>query len=393
MPSATTAAVIVAAGSGLRVGGEVPKQYQTLAGRSVLARSVMAFQEHPGISHIQVVIGEDHTSLYEAAVDGLQLPSPVMGGATRQASVKAGLEVVSAVNPDYVLIHDAARPFVSQEIISHVIANLDRHDGALPALPLIDTIKKANGSIIEKTLDRTALWAAQTPQGFHFDKILKAHHDAGQETHQDFTDDASIAEWAGLKVALVTGSPDNRKLTTADDMTTAEQALSLNTFAQLADVRVGHGYDVHAFEDGDHVVLCGVKVPHDASLKGHSDADVAMHALTDAILGALGAGDIGAHFPPSDAQWKAASSAIFLRKAGELVGERGGLIAHCDITVICERPKLRPYIDEMRRSLADILAMSVDRVSVKATTSEQLGFTGRREGIAACATATVRLPF
>ncbi|NNE23915.1 MAG: bifunctional 2-C-methyl-D-erythritol 4-phosphate cytidylyltransferase/2-C-methyl-D-erythritol 2,4-cyclodiphosphate synthase [Rhizobiales bacterium] len=388
MSGPTTAAVIVAAGAGLRVGGELPKQYQMLAGQSVLARSIKAFADHPGIAHVQVVIGADHSQLYDAATNGLDLPAAVIGGETRQASVKAGLEALASLAPDYVLIHDAARPFVSPDIISHVIANLDRHDGALPALPLVDTIKRANGSVITETVDRKALYAAQTPQGFHYGKICGAHDAASNDSDAEFTDDASIAEWAGLSVVLVAGAAQNRKLTTADDMTQAEQMLT-NT---LPDIRVGHGYDVHAFEAGDHVILCGVKIPHDAKLKGHSDADVAMHTLTDAILGAISEGDIGAHFPPSDDQWKAADSAIFLREAARLVAERGGLIAHCDLTIICEAPKLRPHVDAMRQSLADILGLPAGRVSVKATTSEKLGFTGRREGIAATATATVRLP-
>lgn len=389
MTGPTTAVVIVAAGAGLRLGGELPKQYQMLAGESVLARAVKAFVDHPGIAHVQVVIGSDHSQLYETAISGLDLPEPVIGGETRQASVKAGLEALAPLDPDYVLIHDAARPFVSPEIISHVIANLDRHDGALPALPLVDTIKRANGSLITETVDRKTLYAAQTPQGFHFGKICAAHDATNAETGTEFTDDASIAEWAGLSVVLVAGAARNRKLTTADDMTQAEQSLT----AHLQDIRVGHGYDVHAFEEGDHVILCGVKIPHDAKLKGHSDADVAMHTLTDAILGAISEGDIGAHFPPSDDQWKAADSAIFLREAVRLVATRGGVISHCDVTVICEAPKLRPHVDAMRQSLADNLGLPVGRVSIKATTSEKLGFTGRQEGIAATATATVRLPF
>ncbi len=393
MSSANTAVVIVAAGAGLRVGGEVPKQYQMLDGMSVLARSVSAFADHPGISQVQVVISAGHRAHYDAAAADLDLPPPVQGGETRQQSVKAGLEALAPLKPDYVLIHDAARPFICGEVISHVIAHLDRHDGAIPALPVVDTVKRSNGSIIKETVDRTALWTAQTPQGFHFDKILSAHQSASDHSDISFTDDASIAEWAGLEVVLVQGSRANQKLTTADDMTDAATAIALHKLAANGDVRVGHGYDVHAFADGDHVILCGVKIPHIAKLKGHSDADVAMHALTDAILGALSDGDIGAHFPPSDPQWKAADSAIFLREAANMVRTRQGMISHCDVTVICEAPKLRPHVAAMRQSLAGILDVPVGRISVKATTSEQLGFTGRREGIAASATATIRLPF
>ncbi len=392
MPETTTAVVIVAAGAGLRVGGEIPKQYQSLGGRTVLARSVDAFLDHPGIDRVQVVISQEHSSLYRQAMQDSKLPPPVHGGDTRQQSVMAGLKALADMAPDHVLIHDAARPFVSQATISHVIAYLDRYDGALPAVPLADTIKRGAGSLVAETVDRTGLYAAQTPQGFHYAKICKAHEAAAEDGADPFTDDASIAEWAGLDVVLVDGDPQNRKLTTADDMKMAQRNIDWEQMGRLADVRTGHGYDVHAFEPGDHVVLCGVRIPHEAALKGHSDADVAMHALTDAIYGALAEGDIGAHFPPSDDQWKSADSAIFLDHATKRVAARGGQITHCDVTVVCEAPKLRPHVDDMRQRLADILDIDVSRVSVKATTSEQLGFTGRREGIAASATATVCLP-
>ncbi len=387
-----TAVIIVAAGAGLRAGGERPKQYQAIGGKPVIAHTTEAFLAHPGIDHVQVVIGEDHKGLYDEALGHLPLPEPVPGGATRQASVLAGLKAVALVEPDLVLIHDAARPFVSQEIISHVIAYLDRHPGVIPGVALADTLKSATGSLITGTVDRSHLWGAQTPQGFRFAAIMAAHERAAASAGSDFTDDASIAEWAGLEVAIIAGSPHNRKLTTADDIEQANHMLEMERNMQTGDIRVGNGFDVHAFEPGDHVILCGVRVPHDAKLKGHSDADVAMHALTDAIFGALSDGDIGAHYPPSDPQWKGADSAVFLKGAGDLVRSRGGMISHGDVTIICEQPKLRPHIDAMRARLAEILDLPVSRISVKATTSEQLGFTGRREGIAAMATATVRLP-
>ena len=387
-----TAVVIVAAGAGLRAGGEVPKQYQLLAGEPVIRHTLRAFLGHPGVGRVQVVIGEGHEALYRDAVAGLDLPPPVAGGATRQASVYAGLLALQPHAPETVMIHDAARPFVAHETISHVIAWLDRHQGVVPALPVADTLKKSAANIVVGTVDRAHLWAAQTPQGFHFATILGAHALAAATGGVEFTDDASVAEFAGLEVALVPGKPDNRKITTQDDLTEADRRMQMERMFALGDIRVGHGYDVHAFEDGDHVVLCGVKIPHERRLKGHSDADVGLHTLTDAILGALGEGDIGKHFPPSDMQWRAADSAIFLRHAADLVARRGGVIAHCDVTVICERPKLRPHVDAMRARLAEILAIDVGRVSVKATTTERLGFTGREEGIAAAATATIRLP-
>jgi 2-C-methyl-D-erythritol 4-phosphate cytidylyltransferase/2-C-methyl-D-erythritol 2,4-cyclodiphosphate synthase len=387
-----TAVIIVAAGSGLRAGGELPKQYQNIGGKPVLARTVAAFQEHPAVGLIQVVIGPGHDTLYQQALGNFDLPGPVTGGATRQASVRAGLEAVASYNPDYVLIHDAARPFVAHDTISHVVAYLDRHDGVIPGLPVADTLKLAHGCIINKTVDRSGLWVAQTPQGFHFAAIRKAHQKAAQDDSATFTDDASIAEWAGLEVAIIPGTVENRKLTTTDDIHQAQRQLAMEKHGFLGDIRVGNGFDVHAFEPGDSIILCGVNIPHSAKLKGHSDADVAMHALTDAIFGALSDGDIGAHYPPSDEQWKGADSSVFLKGAGSLVTKRGGVISHCDVTIICEEPKLRPHIDTMRARLAEILGITLQRVAVKATTSEQLGFAGRREGIAAMATATLRLP-
>ncbi len=385
------AAVIVAGGSGLRAGGEIPKQYQQVRGKSVIAHTLQAFIGHPGVALVQPVIGNGHEELFGQASAGLELLPPVPGGATRQASVKAGLDALRTHAPEVVLIHDAARPFVPAEVISATVAALSRADGALPCLPVVDTIKRVNGERVAETIDRSILRAAQTPQGFTYAAILKAHERAS-EVDREFTDDAAIAEWAGLEVVVVDGAPENRKLTTVRDITEANRTVMDTRGTILDDIRTGQGYDVHAFEDGDTVILCGVEIPHGQKLKGHSDADVGMHALTDAIYGALADGDIGKHFPPSDPQWKGAASHIFLRHAAGQVRSQGGLINHCDVTLICEEPKIGPHVEAMRKALAEILEMDWQRVSVKATTSERLGFTGRREGIAALASATVKLP-
>ncbi len=388
----TTAAVIVAAGRGTRAGGDLPKQYASLAGRPVLAHTVDVFVQHPAIDLVQVVIHADDAPAYAAACSDLATLPPVPGGQTRQESVLAGLAALEQHTPSKVLIHDAARPFVDAPTIDRVIAALDQYDGAIPALAIADTLKKTDNRRITETIDRTGLWAAQTPQSFRFGAIVDAHRKARDAGRSDLTDDAAVAEWCGLNVAVVEGTPQNRKLTTAADIEEAQRQMNSRSTQTLDDIRVGHGYDVHAFEAGDHVILCGIKVPHDAKLKGHSDADVGLHALTDAIFGALGDGDIGQHFPPSDPQWKGAQSDIFLKAAGDHVAERSGVIANVDVTLVCEAPKIGPHAVEMRQCIADILDIALDRVSVKATTSERLGFTGRREGIAAYATATLRLP-
>ncbi|MEL7489905.1 MAG: bifunctional 2-C-methyl-D-erythritol 4-phosphate cytidylyltransferase/2-C-methyl-D-erythritol 2,4-cyclodiphosphate synthase [Pseudomonadota bacterium] len=393
--SGSVIALIVAAGRGSRAGAEGgPKQYRPLAGKAVLARTADAFLYHDRIDAVRIIIHRDDHDLYEAALAGLtshaKLLAPVIGGAERQDSVRLGLTSLEDTAPQSVLIHDAARPFIDAETIARVIDALDAHHGAIAALPVFDTIKKADGAAspcIADTVPRDHLWRAQTPQGFRFADILAAHKTA---EGQMLTDDAAVAEASGLSVALVNGSPDNMKITQAEDFGMAETLLGRK--ATMNEFRTGHGFDVHAFEDGDAVILCGIAIPHDKKLKGHSDADVAMHALTDAILGALGAGDIGDHFPPSDPQWKGAASHIFLEKARDLVVERGGAITHCDITIMCEAPKIGPHRDAMRGSLSEILSVSTERLSVKATTTEELGFTGRREGVAAMATATIRLP-
>mgnify|MGYP003700458119 FL=1 len=392
MVKADTIAIIVAAGRGTRAGAGGPKQYRDLAGRAVIAWTADAFLNHPKIDAVRVIIHRDDRDEYHAAMGALldhpKLLDPVFGGAERQDSVRLGIESIEADAPKHVLIHDAARPFIDERTISRVIDAQQSSDGAVAALPVHDTIKRANeGNKIETTVPRDALWRAQTPQGFHFDKILAAHRAAAG---QQLTDDAAVAEAAGLSVALVAGSPDNMKITQAEDFGMAETLLGRK--AHKMEYRTGHGFDVHAFEDGTAVIICGVEIPHSHKLKGHSDADVGMHALTDAIFGAIGAGDIGDHFPPSDAQWKGAPSRVFLEKARDLVTERKGQITHCDVTLMCEAPKIGPHRDKMRNALAEILQIGAARISVKATTTEQLGFTGRREGIAAIATATVALP-
>lgn len=376
-------ALIVAGGSGSRFGGPVPKQYRRLAGVPVLRRTVETFLNHPAVGRVQVVIRAEDAALYADAVAGLDLPPPVIGGADRQESVRRGLEVLAGV--DVVLIQDAARPCVPAPVIDRVLAAVQPGAGAIAALPVADTLWRGPDAVCDTLVDRQNLWRAQTPQGFMLTDILAAHRAA---EGQGLTDDAAVAAAAGLKVHLVEGSPVSAKITTEVDLIEAETRLRQN----LTDIRVGTGFDVHAFADGDHVTLCGLTIPHTRGLAGHSDADVGLHALTDAILGALAAGDIGQHFPPSDPRWKGADSAQFLRHAADLVAARGGVIAHTDVTLICERPKVGPHRAAMQARVAEILGIALDRVSIKATTTEKLGFTGREEGIAAQAVATLRLP-
>jgi 2-C-methyl-D-erythritol 4-phosphate cytidylyltransferase/2-C-methyl-D-erythritol 2,4-cyclodiphosphate synthase len=378
-------ALVVAAGRGTRLGAPLPKQYLSLGGVAVLRHSVTALLEHSAISGVRVVIHPDDREIYDTATAGLDLLPPVSGGAQRQDSVRNGIESLAAQSPDLVLIHDGARPFLGRAVIDRVLEALVDHPGAIAALPVRDTVKRGDAGCIVTTLDRSALWRAQTPQGFHFAAIRAAHHDAAG---LELSDDAAVAERAGLSVALVEGSEDNFKVTTMDDLARAERQLATG----LGDVRTGQGFDVHAFGPGDHVFLCGVEVNHSHGLVGHSDADVGLHALTDAVLGAIGAGDIGMHFPPSDPKWRGAPSHRFLRHAAGLVTSAGGVIAHVDVTLICERPKIGPHREAMTARIAEILNLDRSRVSVKATTTEQLGFTGRGEGIAAQAVATIRLP-
>ncbi|MGH6778598.1 MAG: bifunctional 2-C-methyl-D-erythritol 4-phosphate cytidylyltransferase/2-C-methyl-D-erythritol 2,4-cyclodiphosphate synthase [Bradyrhizobium sp.] len=388
--SERTAAVLVAAGRGLRAGGGGPKQYRTIAGQTVIARAMQPFCVHPLIAAVQPVLNPDDTAMFNAAVSGLRHRAPVAGGATRQASVHAGLEALAGEKPDIVLIHDAARPFVSQALISRAIEAAGRTGAAIPAVPVADTIKLIDdGGNIAATPERARLRIAQTPQAFRYDVILEAHRRAAREGRADFTDDAALAEWAGLTVATFEGDVANMKLTTAEDFVREEARLA----SLLGDVRTGTGYDVHAFGEGDHLMICGVRVPHARGFLAHSDGDVGLHALVDAILGALADGDIGSHFPPSDPKWKGASSDRFLKYAVDRVAARGGRVAHLEVTLICERPKIGPLRDVMRARIAEIVGLDISRVAVKATTSEKLGFTGREEGIAATASATVRLPW
>lgn len=385
------AAVIVAAGRGQRAGGNIPKQYRSLAGTPTIRATLCAFSDHHAIDMVQPVVHPHDDNLFDAASDGLQkLLPPVAGGATRQNSVCAGLEALAAQAPDLVLIHDAARPFLSGALISRAIVAAKTHGAAVPAIAVADTVKKVDGTgTVTETLDRSRLRIIQTPQAFAFALIASAHRRAAAAGRDDFTDDAALAEWAGHPVSVFEGEEANVKLTTSEDFARAEAWRA----ATLGDIRTGTGFDVHAFADGDHVMLGGVRIPHARGVTGHSDADVALHALVDAILGALAEGDIGHHFPPSDPQWRGASSDRFLAFACERVRARGGLIGNLDVTVVCESPRVSPHREAMRAHIAAVAGIAADRVAVKATTSEKLGFTGRSEGIFAIATATVRLPW
>ena len=381
---ARVVALVVAAGRGNRFGGELPKQWQLLDGRPILRHSLGAFAAHPDIAEVRAVIHSDDRDRYDSAAAGLRLNAPIIGGATRQDSVRLGLEALANDPPDMVLIHDGARPFVDAGLIGRVLKALKTDQGAIPALPVHDTLKRGEDGKITATVTRDGLFRAQTPQGFHFPAILAAHRSAAG---RELTDDAALFEAAGLPVVLVEGAEDNVKITTRRDLDRAEEKL-----AGPRETRVGFGYDVHRFGSGDHVTLCNIKIPHEHGLEGHSDADAALHALTDALLGCIGAGDIGRHFPPTDPRWKGADSAIFLDYVVELVTAAGGRIVHCDVTIVCERPKIGPHRAAMATRLAELLGLPESRVSVKATTTEGLGFTGRQEGIAAQAVATVSLP-
>ncbi|KAA0920944.1 bifunctional 2-C-methyl-D-erythritol 4-phosphate cytidylyltransferase/2-C-methyl-D-erythritol 2,4-cyclodiphosphate synthase [Aquicoccus porphyridii] len=373
------AALIVAAGRGTRAGPGAPKQWRALAGRRVIDWTLARFQAAPRVDRIMLTLRPDDIATF-APPPGIEVTA---GGASRAASVRRGLEALAADPPDLVLIHDVARPCLPQAVIDRVIAALDTSPGAAPALPVTDALWHGADGQVTGTRDRAGLYRAQTPQGFHFAAILAAHR-----THAgDAADDVEIARAAGLEIAIVPGHEDNLKITHAEDFARAERILG----GQM-DIRLGHGYDVHRFGPGDHVMLCGVAVPHDRGLKGHSDADVGLHALSDAIYGALAMGDIGRHFPPSDPQWKGAESHVFLRHAADLAHKQGFTLSNVDCTLICERPKVGPHAAAMQARMADILGIDAARVSVKATTSERLGFTGREEGIAAIATATLVKP-
>ena len=389
----TVAAIVVAAGRGERAasgGQSEPKQYRALLGVPLLTRTIEALLAIDAIAYVLPVLHPDHVERYRAL--GLahdRLLPPAVGGATRQASVLAGLSALAALRPDQVLIQDAARPFVDRTLVDAVLSALETHDAALPVIPVTDTIKRSeDGQTVRSTEDRHKLFAAQTPQGFDYAQILAAHKRAVTEP-RDFTDDAGIAEWAGLTVALAPGNSRNIKITLPEDFARAERILGGDS---PMETRIGSGFDVHPFEPGEFVTLGGVRIAHPMRLKGHSDADVALHALTDAIYGALGEGDIGTHFPPSDPQWRGADSAVFLKHAADLVAARGGRIVNLDLTIVCEAPRIGPHVLTMRQRIGEICTIAPSRVAVKATTSERLGFTGREEGIVAMATASLELP-
>jgi 2-C-methyl-D-erythritol 4-phosphate cytidylyltransferase / 2-C-methyl-D-erythritol 2,4-cyclodiphosphate synthase len=386
------AAVIVAGGSGLRAGGELPKQYQIIGGKPVIWWTLKAFLDHPRISHVQVVLGAGHEQLFASATADFPSVETIKGGATRQESCRIGIEACSLYKPEKIMIHDAARPFVTAHLISAIIDKLNLADAVVPGIAVADTMKFAPEGIIKNTVDRSAMWFVQTPQGFDFTKILNAHRHAASNSQFGLTDDAAVAEFAGLQVHIINGDPQNKKLTTSADIETARREMANQMFTDKLDIRMGQGIDFHVFEEGSEVTLCGVKIPHDQKLNGHSDADVALHALTDAILGAIGEGDIGTHFPPTDMQWKGAASSIFVTKAMQLLQSRGGVLANVDITILAEAPKISPHIQAMKAVLAPLLNLTPDRIAIKATTTEKLGAIGRKEGMAAFAIATVRLP-
>ena len=397
-----TAALIVAAGRGHRIGGPLPKQYRQLAGRAVLAHSVQRFAAHARVDRVRVVINPADRPLYDEAVResasaaDATLLAPVAGGTTRQESVRNGLESFADAPPELVLIHDGARPLVSGVVIDGALDTLEGHEGALPALAVSDSLKRAapGSTLVTGAVAREGLWRAQTPQGFRYPAILDAHRAAAGD---NLTDDAAVAEQAGLAVALTLGDEDNLKITTEQDFARAERILAAQdgravAAAQVFETCVGMGFDVHRFGPGDHLMLGGVAVPHAQGVVSHSDGDVVLHAIVDAVLGALAAGDIGTHFPPSDEAWRDAESARFAAHALGLLAERGGRLSHVDVTVICQRPKIGPHRQAILARLADVLGLDPGRISLKATTTERLGFTGRGEGIAAQAVATIRLP-
>ena len=377
-------ALLVAAGAGVRAGGGLPKQYRPVGGVPMLRHAILRLLGHPGIDAVTVVINPEQRASYDAAVAGLGLPEPIAGGVTRQESVRKGLEALTTAAPTIVMIHDAARAFVPDAVLDGLLAALDtpENDGAVPGLAVNDSLRRGR-SHYEASVDRDGLFRVQTPQAFRFAPLLAAHRAAAAGA----TDDLAIAMAAGMHVAVTAGDERAFKVTEPEDFAKAE---AMTTPALSS--RAASGFDVHRFGPGDHVWLCGVKLPHSHGLIGHSDADAGLHALTDALLGTIAAGDIGDHFPPSDPQWKGAASDIFLAEAAQLVRAAGGIIDHVDVTLICERPKVGPHRQVMRERIAAILGVEVARVSVKATTTEMLGFTGRSEGLAAQAMASVRLP-
>jgi 2-C-methyl-D-erythritol 4-phosphate cytidylyltransferase/2-C-methyl-D-erythritol 2,4-cyclodiphosphate synthase len=377
-----TIALVLAAGSGLRAGGPVAKQYQLLAGQTVLRHSLECLASHSAVHSVRAVIGPDDEGAYTEAAAGLELEPPIRGGATRQASARAGLEGLAGNPPDAVLIHDAARPLVPAIVIDRLLAALATAPASIPALPVADTLKRGEAGLVQGTVPRQNLFRVQTPQAFRFAAILAAHRAGGV----DATDDAALIEAAGGLVAIVEGDPMLEKVTSPGDLARLE-ALYFRT-----DTRTGTGFDVHRLVPGRALVLCGVEVPHALGLAGHSDADVGIHALCDAIYGALAEGDIGTHFPPSQSRWKDSDSALFLRHAAGRIADRRGRLVNADVTLICEAPRIAPHAAAMRARLAALLGVEVARVSVKATTTERLGFAGRGEGIAAQAAVSLALP-
>jgi 2-C-methyl-D-erythritol 4-phosphate cytidylyltransferase / 2-C-methyl-D-erythritol 2,4-cyclodiphosphate synthase len=384
-------ALLMAAGSGVRLGGEVPKQYRELSGVPMLRRSIRAMQRCPMVDAVQVVIGPGQEALHAAATAGLDLPPPVIGGTTRQASVRRGLEALADDPPSLVLVHDAARPFASSALVARVVEALAKAEAVLPVVPVVDTLKRLDAAgAVAAEVPRDALVRAQTPQGFRYVKLLEAHR---RHAGVACTDDTGVVALAGIAVQTVLGEEENFKVTTEEDLVRAEAYLaSIAPDGRPRRYVTGTGFDVHAFAPGRRLVLCGIEVPHERGLAGHSDADVALHAVTDAVLGAMADGDIGSHFPPSDPQWKDASSDHFLRYAVDHLTARGGRLEHVDLTIIGERPKIGPYRDTLRTSLARITCLAIEAVGVKATTTERLGFCGREEGLAAQAAVTVSWP-
>ncbi len=371
--------LVVAGGIGERLGGDMPKQYLSISGVPILQQSILAFTNHPAISGVRPVINKEHQGYYKQISQDLDCLPPVFGGDTRQKSVRLGLESLAEFAPDIVLIHDAARPFVDSELIDRVIAALKTSKAAIPGIPVTDTTKSVKDGIIIETIPREHLSLAQTPQGFHFDVIMKLHQQCVDSAH--FSDDASLCEHNNIAVQIVPGNILNRKITTMVDMT-----------KNIPHICVGHGFDTHAIGAGKNVMILGVSIAAGFSLIGHSDADVGLHSITDALLGAIGDGDIGMHFSPQDERWKGADSGIFLKHAAQKVRDRGAVISHVDVTIIGEKPKVSPYREAMITRLMELLELDRNRVSVKATTTEKLGFCGRGEGLAAFATATVIYP-
>lgn len=387
-----TIALLVAAGKSERMGDGLPKPYLQLGEESLLRRTVKAFLGHPEIGGVRVVIRREHHPLYRKAVEGLTLFPCVIGGDSRQESVRLGLESIAHRNPQYVLVHDIARPMISSDLISNILTELKKNKATIPALPVTDTVKRVKDGCVNESVSREQLYTVQTPQGFHFDVLLAAHQKLAGE---HLTDDASLMERSGIPVAIVPGEPGNIKITTSRDMDYMRTLLAYDM-----DTRTGQGYDVHQLKDHDadtpasqrHIKLCGVRIHSNQRLVGHSDADVGLHALVDAILGAIGDGDIGMHFPPDDLKWQGADSERFLLHAYELLTARGGQLINLDVTLICERPKIAPHRQQMIDHISQMLKLEKNRVSIKATTTEKLGFEGRGEGIAAQAVATVKLP-